>query len=58
MNNFSRDVSDGENYTVLLNQLVPEKCSLAPLQARDARQRAEQVSELALCVSQLKGESV
>ncbi|KAL1938822.1 hypothetical protein VTO73DRAFT_11202 [Trametes versicolor] len=43
VNNFSRDVSDGENYTVLLNQLVPEKCSLAPLQARDARQRAEQV---------------
>ncbi|KAI1798424.1 fimbrin [Ganoderma leucocontextum] len=43
VNNFSRDVSDGENYTVLLNQLVPEKCSLAPLQARDNRQRAEQV---------------
>ncbi|KAI0367171.1 fimbrin [Pilatotrama ljubarskyi] len=43
VNNFSRDVSDGENYTVLLNQLVPEKCSLAPLQTRDIRQRAEQV---------------
>ncbi|KAI0674102.1 fimbrin [Trametes maxima] len=43
VNNFSRDVSDAENYTVLLNQLVPEKCSLAPLQTRDTRQRAEQV---------------
>ncbi|RPD65216.1 fimbrin [Lentinus tigrinus ALCF2SS1-7] len=43
VNNFSRDVSDGENYTILLNQLVPEKCSRAPLQTRDVRQRAEQV---------------
>ncbi|KAI8985017.1 fimbrin [Trametes punicea] len=43
VNNFSRDVSDGENYTVLLNQLVPDKCSLDPLQTRDVRQRAEQV---------------
>lgn len=43
VNNFSRDVSDGENYTVLLHQLKPESCSLAPLQTRDLRQRAEQV---------------
>ena len=43
MNNFSRDVQDGENYTILLNQLVPENCSRAPLQTRDIRQRAEQV---------------
>ncbi|KAH9941264.1 fimbrin [Epithele typhae] len=43
VNNFSRDVSDGENYTVLLHQLVPDKCSTAPLQTRDIRQRAEQV---------------
>ncbi|CCM00796.1 uncharacterized protein FIBRA_02838 [Fibroporia radiculosa] len=43
VNNFSRDVSDGENYTVLLNQLKPEQCSLSPLQTRDTRQRAEQV---------------
>lgn len=43
VNNFSRDVSDAENYTVLLNQLKPEQCSLAPLQTRDVRQRAEQV---------------
>ena len=36
-------MSDGENYTVLLNQLKPEECSRAPLQTRDLRQRAEQV---------------
>ncbi|OCH89624.1 fimbrin [Obba rivulosa] len=43
VNNFSRDVSDGENYTILLNQLKPEECSRAPLQTHDLRQRAEQV---------------
>ena len=43
VNNFSKDVSDGENYTVLLNQLKPDECSRAPLQTRDLRQRAEQV---------------
>ncbi|KAI0037208.1 calponin homology domain-containing protein [Vararia minispora EC-137] len=43
VNNFSKDVSDGENYTVLLNQLKPDECSRAPLQTRDIRQRAEQV---------------
>lgn len=43
MNNFSKDVADGENYTVLLNQLKPEECSRAPLQTRDVRERAEQV---------------
>jgi plastin-1 len=41
--NFSSDVKDGENYTVLLNQLAPEICSRAPLQTRDLLQRAEQV---------------
>jgi plastin-1 len=41
--NFSSDVKDGENYTVLLNQLKPEICSRAPLQTRDLLQRAEQV---------------
>jgi plastin-1 len=41
--NFSSDVKDGENYTVLLNQLAPEVCSRAPLQTRDLHQRAEQV---------------
>jgi len=41
--NFSKDVSDGENYTVLLNQLKPDVCSRAPLQTRDLHQRAEEV---------------
>ena len=43
MNNFSKDVMDGENYTVLLNQLKPDECSRAPLQTRDIKQRAEEV---------------
>ncbi|KAM6492130.1 Calponin homology domain containing protein [Amanita muscaria] len=43
VNNFSRDVSDGENYTVLLHQLKPDQCPLAPLQTKDLRTRAEQV---------------
>lgn len=41
--NFSKDVSDGENYTVLLNQLAPNECSRAPLQTKDLHQRAEEV---------------
>ena len=41
--NFSHDVKDGENYTILLNQLSPENCSRGPLQTRDLLQRAEQV---------------
>ncbi|GAQ47238.1 fimbrin, actin-bundling protein [Aspergillus tubingensis] len=41
--NFSSDVKDGENYTVLLNQLAPETCSRSPLQTQDVLQRAEQV---------------
>ena len=43
--NFSKDVADGENYTVLLNQLKPDECSRAPLQAADRLKRAEQVLE-------------
>ncbi|KAF2760051.1 fimbrin [Pseudovirgaria hyperparasitica] len=43
VSNFSKDVSDGENYTVLLNQLKPDICSRAPLQTQDLHQRAEQV---------------
>ncbi|KAK5006832.1 Fimbrin, actin-bundling protein [Elasticomyces elasticus] len=43
VSNFSTDVKDGENYTVLLNQLEPSICSRAPLQTRDLLQRAEQV---------------
>ncbi|KAI9927335.1 hypothetical protein ASPWEDRAFT_53591 [Aspergillus wentii DTO 134E9] len=41
--NFSTDVKDGENYTVLLNQLAPELCSRDPLYTGDLLQRAEQV---------------
>ena len=43
--NFSGDVKDGENYTVLLNQLCPDKCTRGPLQERDLLRRAEQVLE-------------
>ncbi|KAI9836853.1 MAG: Fimbrin, actin-bundling protein [Sarea resinae] len=43
VSNFSSDVKDGENYTVLLNQLAPDYCSRAPLQTRDLLQRAEEV---------------
>ncbi|CAD6568525.1 MAG: Fimbrin, actin-bundling protein [Cyphobasidiales sp. Tagirdzhanova-0007] len=45
VNNFSKDIQDGENYTVLLNQLKPADCSRSPLQTRDVNQRAEQVLE-------------
>ncbi|KAB8068988.1 calponin homology domain-containing protein [Aspergillus leporis] len=41
--NFSTDVKDGENYTVLLSQLAPDVCSRGPLQTQDLLQRAEQV---------------
>lgn len=45
--NFSGDISDGENYTVLLNQLQPEHCDLSPLQTSDLLDRAEQVLQSA-----------
>lgn len=48
--NFSKDVRDGENYTVLLNQLKPDQCSLAPLQTSNLQQRAEQVRKCILCL--------
>ncbi|KAE8348367.1 calponin homology domain-containing protein [Aspergillus coremiiformis] len=41
--NFSTDVKDAENYTVLLSQLAPDVCSRVPLQTQDLLQRAEQV---------------
>lgn len=41
--NFSKDVCDGENYTVLLNQLAPDQCSRSPLNTHDIYQRAEEV---------------
>ena len=44
VNNFSKDVADGENYVVLLNQLKPELCSRDALRTTDLLQRAEEVS--------------
>jgi len=44
--NFSKDVADGENYTILLNQLVPDVCSRSPLNTKDLLERAEQVTIL------------
>ncbi|TPX36121.1 hypothetical protein SmJEL517_g01590 [Synchytrium microbalum] len=41
--NLTGDVKDGENYTVLLNQLAPETCSRAPLRVGDLMERAEAV---------------
>lgn len=41
--NFGKDIADGENYTVLLHQLVPDKCGLEPLQQSDVNRRAEMV---------------
>lgn len=41
--NFGKDVSDGENYTVLLHQLKPDVCDLSPLKTSDLTARAEQV---------------
>lgn len=41
--NFSNDVKDAENYTVLLAQIAPEHCDRRPLQTHDLLQRAEQV---------------
>ena len=43
VSNFSTDVKDAENYTVLLNQLAPGSCSRAPLQTHDLFHRAELV---------------
>ncbi|KAJ3039251.1 hypothetical protein HDV00_012490 [Rhizophlyctis rosea] len=43
VSNFSSDVREGDNYTVLLNQLAPNLCSRSPLQIGDLHERAEQV---------------
>ncbi|KAJ2741115.1 fimbrin [Coemansia sp. BCRC 34301] len=39
--NFSGDIKDSENYTVLLSQLVPSQCSREPLRESDLTSRAE-----------------
>eukprot|EP00768_Dysnectes_brevis_P000628 gnl/Dysnectes_brevis/1137_a1269_3286.p1 GENE.gnl/Dysnectes_brevis/1137_a1269_3286~~gnl/Dysnectes_brevis/1137_a1269_3286.p1 ORF type:complete len:529 (-),score=202.58 gnl/Dysnectes_brevis/1137_a1269_3286:102-1688(-) len=33
VHNFSGDLKDGENYTILLSQIAPEKCDRSPLSA-------------------------
>ncbi|KAK6462730.1 calponin homology domain-containing protein [Scheffersomyces coipomensis] len=43
VSNFSKDINDGENYTVLLNQLQPEHCDLSALKIPDLYQRAEKI---------------
>lgn len=45
--NFSKDISDGENYTVLLNQLQPDYCDLSPLNESDLTERAEKILDSA-----------
>ena len=47
VSNFSKDVSDGENYTVLLNQIKPDACDKRPLQEPDLMTRAEMVLQRA-----------
>ncbi|PVZ99524.1 hypothetical protein BB558_004473 [Smittium angustum] len=41
VSNFSGDIKDSENYTVLLSQLAPNQCSRQPLNERDVLARAE-----------------
>ncbi|KAK2941068.1 putative actin bundling protein [Blattamonas nauphoetae] len=39
--NFTSDVKDGENYTVLLHQIAPEHCDLAGLQESNLEKRGD-----------------
>jgi len=43
--NFAGDIKDSECYTVLLNQLAPDKCDKTALQMSDMTQRAQRVLE-------------
>jgi len=43
INNFSKDISDSEAYTILLNQLAPQKCDTRALKEGDLNKRAEAV---------------
>ncbi|WFD02897.1 fimbrin [Malassezia obtusa] len=47
VSNFSKDVSDGENYTILLKQIKPDVCDTKPLQEPDLMTRAEMVLQRA-----------
>eukprot|EP00761_Pharyngomonas_kirbyi_P011416 gb/GECH01011441.1/.p1 GENE.gb/GECH01011441.1/~~gb/GECH01011441.1/.p1 ORF type:complete len:610 (+),score=136.96 gb/GECH01011441.1/:1-1830(+) len=42
--NFSGDIKDSENYTVLLKQICPNKeCTMAPMDESDSKKRAEKM---------------
>jgi len=43
VNNFTGDIKDGENYTVLLAQIAPKHCNRDPLNESDLTKRAERV---------------
>jgi len=43
INNFSGDIKDSEAYTILLNQLAPDKCNKDALKHNDLNKRAEMV---------------
>jgi plastin-1 len=45
VNNFSGDIKDSEAYTILLNQLVPDKCDKSALSLSDPTARATRVLE-------------
>ena len=45
LNNFSDDVKDSEKYTILLNQLDPDKCNTDGLNEGDLKKRAGTVLE-------------
>src|SRR5690606_27995622 len=46
--NFSGDIKDSENYTVLLKQIAPNKeCDMSPMQESDLTERAEKMLEQA-----------
>lgn len=47
VNNFSKDVSDGQNYAVLLAQIKPDECDRSPLKEPDVLRRAELVLQQA-----------
>jgi hypothetical protein len=43
VNNFTGDIKDSENYTVLLAQIAPQHCNRNALQEKDLTKRAEMV---------------
>ncbi len=54
VNNFSRDVMDGENYLVLLNQIAPNVVPRDAHREPDPRKRAEMVCQYAQKLDCLK----